>query len=397
MASPYVIGLPDATAKPTSFDDPRWKQQYMMEWVGTFRYNKMMGDTGNDPIHYFSEVKSRGEYIKVPLLGALRKKGVFGNMVIEGREEKADEHIYNCKIEHWRNAVAVTEWDERRRPVELLPEVRPLLMTWSKTRLRDYVTDALFSTGLHTTIHAPLRVHDSTQVISGDPSPTPVQAQATTTQLNAWLTANTDRIQFGGNDTVPVSGNFASSVAACTTAGDYPSATNLTKLKDRADTAHQSPNRYGIEPVRIGDDDETGYVLLASLGYFNKLRQDTDIKEFNKALTQNSGSGGGMKNPYFASGDLMWDNIVIKRVPEMGEHRDIVNTTDKTFSRAILLGKQALALCLGDDTQFRPYERDAGNIKAVAIRESLGVGKVQRELADGSKIDYGCVTHVARY
>jgi hypothetical protein len=388
--------MPDVSAKPASFDDPVWRTQYMLEWLGTFRYNKMMGGSGDTPIHYFSEVKSRGEYIKVPLLGAMRKNGVSGNMVLEGREEKADEHLYNCRIEHWRNAIGVTEWDERRRPVELLPQLRPLLMNWSKTRLRDYVTDGIWSTALHTTIHVPLRNPDATQVLSGDPAIVNVQAQATTTQLNAWLTANGDRIMFGGNDTVPVAGNFASSVAACTTATDYPSAANLTKLKDRADLAHKSG--YGIEPLRIGDDDETGYVLLCSLGYFNKLRNDTDIKEFNKALVQTSGSnGGGKSNPYFASGDLMWDNIVIKRIPEMGEHRDIVNTTDKTFSRAALLGKQAVALCLGDDTQFRPLERDYGNSKSVAIRESLGVGKIQRELANGSRIDYGVVSHVTRH
>ncbi len=395
MASPYVVGMPDVTAKPASFDDPVWRQQYMLEWIGTFRFNKLMGDGGDTPIHYVSEVKARGEYIKIPLLGAMKKKGVTGNMVLEGREEKADEHLYNCKIEHWRNAIGVTEWDERRRPVELLPQLRPLLMNWSKARLRDYIIDGLFSTGLHTTIHAPLRNHDATQVIAGDPSPTAVQTQATTTQLNAWLTANTDRIMFGGNDTVPVSNNFVSSVQACTTNSDYPSATNVTKIKDRADLAHKAA--YGIEPLSLGEDDETGYVLLCSLGYYNKLRQDTDIKEFNKSLVAGNGSGSGVKNPYFSSGDLMWDNVIIKRIPELGEHTDVTNTTDKTYSRAILLGKQAIAMCLGDDVQFRPLERDYGNSKSVAIRESLGVGKMQRELANGSKVDFGCVTHVARY
>lgn len=396
MASPYVTGLPDVTAKPTSFDDPAWRAQYMLEWLGSFRYNKMMGADGNSPIHYFSELKSRGEYMKIPLLAGLRKKGVTGNMVLEGREEKADQHIYNCKIEHFRNAVGVSEWDERRAPVELLPQLRPLLMNWSKTSLRDYVTDALFSVGLHKTMHVPLRNPDPTQVIAGDPAITNMQTQATTGELNAWLTANDDRVQFGGNTTTPSAGNFVASVAAVTGGGtNYPTAANLTKLKDRADLAHKSG--YGIEPVSIGEDDESGYVMLCSLGYFNRLRLDTDIKEFNKALVAGNGAGTGQKNPYFASGDLMWDNIVIKRIPEMGEHRDVTNTADKTWSRGILLGKQAVALCLGDDTQFRPLERDYGNSKSVAIRESLGVGKIQRELASGSKIDYGCVTHIAQF
>jgi len=178
-------------------------------------------------------------------------------------------------------------------------------------------------------------------------------------------------------------------------ASDLPSADNLTKLKDRADLAHKTG--YGIEPLTLGEDDETGYVVLCSVGYFNKLRKDTEIKEFNKALVSGAGAGSGSRNPYFASGDLMWDNLVIKRIPEMGEHTDVTNTTDKTFSRAILLGKQAIALCLGDDTQFRPLERDYGNMKSVAIRESLGVGKMQRELANGSKVDFGCITHIAKY
>lgn len=392
MANAYVTGLLNPSTKPASYDDPQWVAEFMTEHIGTFRFNKLMGGT-DKPIQYRYELKKKGEFMKIPLLGAARKRGVVNNMALKGREETADEHLFNVGINLYRHAFAVTEWDERRSPVELLPTLRETMMDWIKVQSRDHAIDAMFSTALNTTHITPLRNPDATQVLMGDPAVVNIQTTATSGQLNTWIADNNDRVVFGllnPADTLP-NAAFATCLSTMG-AGDKFGAAMINIMKDKADTAHQRRGTnpgYGIRPLTMGADDETGYVILASLKSFNQALADTDIKEFNKSLVAGNGAKSGTSNPYFASGDLMWNNCVIKRIPEISEH-------SATVGRVIMMGKQALIYAQGDDISFRPESDDYEHLKGLAIRESCGIAKLQRELADGRKIDANCVTGFCR-
>lgn len=392
MANAYVTGLLNPSTKPTSYNDPQWVAEFMTEHIGTFRFNKLMGGT-DKPIQYRYELKKKGEFMKIPLLGAARKRGVVNNMALKGREETADEHLFNVGINLYRHAFAVTEWDERRSPVELLPTLRETMMDWIKVQSRDHAIDAMFSTALNTTHIAPLRNPDATQVLPGDPAVVNIQTTATSGQLNTWIADNNDRVVFGllnPADTLP-NAAFATCLTTMTLTDKFGAAM-INIMKDKADTAHQRRGTnpgYGIRPLTMGADDETGYVILASLKAFNQALADTDIKEFNKSLVAGNGAKSGTSNPYFASGDLMWNNCVIKRIPEISEH-------SATVGRVIMMGKQALIYAQGDDISFRPESDDYEHLKGLAIRESCGIAKLQRELADGRKIDANTVTGFCR-
>lgn len=389
MANAYVPGLLTPSYKPASYDDPKWVEEFMLEHIGTFRFNKLMGGT-DKPIQYRYELKKKGEFMKIPLLGAARKRGVVNNMALKGREETADEHIFNVGINLYRHAFAVTEWDERRSPIELMPTLRETMMDWIKVQSRDHAIDAMFSVKLNTTMHVPMRNPDATQVLTGDPAVVNIQTQATAAEMNTWMIDNNDRVVFGvknPSDTLPNATVFATSLAAMDSADKFGAAM-INIMKDKADTAHQRRGTnpgYGIRPLTMGGDDETGYVILASLGAFNQALADTDIKEFNKSLVGGGGAKSGQSNPYFASGDLLWNNCVIKRIPEFGEH-------SSTVGRVIMLGKQAIIYAQGDDITFRPESDDYEHLKGLAIRESCGMAKLQRELANGKKIDANTVT-----
>lgn len=392
MANAYVTGLLNPSTKPASYDDPQWVAEFMTEHIGTFRFNKLMGGT-DKPIQYRYELKKKGEFMKIPLLGAARKRGVVNNMALKGREETADEHLFNVGINLYRHAFAVTEWDERRSPVELLPTLRETMMDWIKVQSRDHAIDAMFSTALNTTHITPLRNPDATQVLVGDPAVVNIQTTATSGQLNTWIADNNDRVVFGllnPADTLP-NAAFATCLTTMTSTDKFGAAM-INIMKDKADTAHQRRGTnpgYGIRPLTMGADDETGYVILASLKSFNQALADTDIKEFNKSLVAGNGAKSGTSNPYFASGDLMWNNCVIKRIPEISEH-------SATVGRVIMMGKQALIYAQGDDISFRPESDDYEHLKGLAIRESCGIAKLQRELADGRKIDANTVTGFCR-
>jgi hypothetical protein len=393
MANAYNTGFLDPTYKPTNYDDPKWVGEFMKEHIGTFRFNKLMGGT-DKPVQYKYELKSRGEFMKLPLLGAARKRGVVNNMALQGREEQADQHIFNIGINLFRHAFAVTEWDERRSPVELMPHLRPVMMDWIKDQSRDHMIDAMFSVALNKPMATPLRNPDPTQVLPGDPAIVNIQTQATAAELNTWMTDNNDRVVFGTSnpaDAPPVAGNFAGSVAAMGAADKFGTGM-IDIMKDKADTAHQRRGTnpgYGIRPLKIGGDDETGYVILASLKAFNQLKTDSVLMDFNKALVSGAGKDSGENNPYFTSADLMWNNCVIKRVPEIGEH-------NATTGRVVMMGAQAMIYAQGDDISFRPAKDDYDHLHGLAIRESCGIGKLQRELTNGKKVDANLITGFCR-
>src|SRR6185369_5404825 len=83
---------------------------------------------------------------------------------------------------------------------------------------------------------------------------------------------------------------------------------NLKALKDVAKSA--SPK---IRPIKVNDEEEY-YVVFTGTNLFRALQ--SDLATLNQALLQ--GGESRRDNPIFTSGDLMYDGMVIREIPEIG-------------------------------------------------------------------------------
>lgn len=380
MSGPFVNGYGSPTDNPAGFSLPIFQTNYMVEYIRTNRFNKYIGTDGSMPIQLKMEAKGRGESIKIPFLSRMKKRGVTGNMPLAGREEALDRQSHTIRVEQRRNAALLTERDEHMVFARALGQVRPHLMRWSKEQLRDDIIDACFMVQPRVTMHVPLVNPDPTQVLPGDAAIVNIKTQATTPQLNAWLTNNDDRVVFGGLDANLAAGDFATSIGNIALPADRMGAKVLDRLKMKAKLADRH-----ITPITVGEDDEEYFVVFCDSLSFQQAQYDTDIKEFNKSARSREGSGY-KRNPMITGGDLEWNGMILREVPEMAPH-------SSTVGRSVLMGAEAIGVAIGSDPDFRERkEDDYGQLIGVGIREIIGVEKLQMETAPNVFVDHSMVT-----
>lgn len=370
----YEAGYPNASTNPTDFSLPKFRQDYLLEYIRTNRFARYMGADNDMPIQFAKEAKGSGETIKIPMLGRLTKTGVTANMPLSGREEQVNRLSHQLTLEFRRNGVVVTERDEQFVFAKVLNQLRGLLMNWSKEQLRNDIIDSLFSVLPRKTMLAPLVNPDSTQRLSGDPSLVNIKTQASDGELDTWVTNNADRVLFHTISDL-VSGDFSASIANVG-ASDVATADTLRAAKDLAVTA--DPH---ITPIRVGQDDEEYFVLFCSQKMFRQFQGDSEIQQYNLHALER----GSKRNPLRTGGDLEFDGVIIRPVPEIGDH-------SATVTRGVLCGTEAVAVGIGMDPDFRENKNDDyGHIKGVGITECIGVEKLQRY--NGSTyVDNGTIT-----
>ena len=132
---------------------------------------------------------------------------------------------------------------------------------------------------------------------------------ATVAQRNTWTTDNADRILFGGAQGNLVAGNFASS-AGNITSGMTLSAAAILKMKRLAKKANPR-----IRPYKLKNGREY-FVLFVGPNCFRDLQSDTTIITANTQARPREGDGLD-KNPLFQDGDLLYNGVIIREIPEM--------------------------------------------------------------------------------
>lgn len=383
----YVVGYGNQTQLPDAFNLPKFRRDYLLEYIRNNAFSRYMGTSNESVIQLISELKSGGQSITIPLMGRLKKRGVTANMPLAGREETLTRWQHKLTVEYWRNGVSLTERDEAFTFAKALPQVKPALQRWSKEQMRDHIIDALWSVAPNVTMLAPLCNPDPTQVLVGDPVPTPVKFQATSTQLNQWVTDNADRICFGNTDANRVAGNFSGSIGNVTGSANVFGAEAIRQMMLKAKTS--DPH---ITPLSIGPDGEEYWPIFVDPYTFRAGKKDPEIAAYLKDARAREGDSY-KRNPLVSSGAYEFEGAIIREVVEMSPHA--VSSGVPTVGRAVLTGQQAVAVGIGMDPDFRERkDDDYGHIKGVGIVECLGVNKCQKQnpLAPTSYIDHATVS-----
>ncbi len=347
-----------------------WDSKYFEEYVRTSRFLPYMGAGYSMPIVTKYELEQEaGKTINIPLLTRLKSAGVYNNGILEGKEEALGNYNMPVSIQWIRNGVTVPKSTQYKTEINLLNAARPRLKTWSAENLRDWIIKMMSAFWYNGANYPAVAVYD----VDGNT----VRAAAGSTEKNAHLTANADRTLFGNALGNTVAGNFASSLSNVTSS--MKMSTGIAMLaKELAENA--DPH---IRPFQV-DDSEAREYFVCFLGSraFRDLQNDSAMIAANRDARAREAMGMD-RNPLFQDGDLIYEGIIFRKVPEITQ----ILTKSSAFATAggssisvepgFLCGAQALAVAWGQqptaitnllpDYRFRP---------GVATEELRGVEKL---------------------
>lgn len=271
--------------------------EFFKEWIRSNQFSRYTGTGMNNIIN----IKEGRQAIEIPLVTRLQGEGVTGSQLLRGNGEKVNNYGMTLTPTYHRHAVEFDKEELEKPNIELMTAARPLLMDWSMNLVRDQVIKAFSA------------MHTGSAYVE--------IAAASEANADAYLVNNDDRILFGAAKANGGGTDHSGGISACDTTNDTLSSGIVSLAKRMAKTA--DPH---IKPFR---DDEGGewYVMFADTYAFR------DLKTSLGTAHQNAGPRS-QKNPIFRDGDLVWDGVIIREVPEIDT---LVTATDGTLSTLNLL------------------------------------------------------------
>jgi N4-gp56 family major capsid protein len=355
------------TTVPIALRVKQWDSNYFAEWVRANQFSKYMG-TGSSSLIQLREdlTKKKGDTIVFQLINRLTGTPITDNSVLNGFEEDLTQRSFSVTVHQYRNAVVVPDYEQQASILDLLTVAKEPLMDWGMSLLRDKIIAALASK-------------------NGIPFANAGNGTTGTTeaQKDAWLVDNHDRALFGAAVANSVSDVWATAAGLVDASADKLTYTVVSLAKRMAKTA--DPH---IRPIRDTKDGQEWFVLFCNSRCFR------DLKASLATIHQNA-EVRGSSNPLFTDGDLVWDGVICREVPEMGT-MGAVGDSSSVVAENYLCGAQALGLAFARRWQsITKKEDDYGDKPGVGVRGTWGVeklrfGKGSTDTAD--YVDQGVVT-----
>jgi N4-gp56 family major capsid protein len=290
--------------------------------------------------------RKAGDTVVFPAMRRLVGAGVTGNTILEGNEEILNLRSLNLVVSAFRHAVAVSDWDEQKSVVDLREAAREALMTWELEKMRS---DIITSLGAIT-------ADGNVQVSYG---------AATAGQRNTWMVNNADRVLFGHQKANAASGVMATALLTLASPGDRMSAAILTLAKRMARAANPR-----IRPITVNDDEEWFVVFMPSLVFRDLLLDPVITNALQYAWNR------GSDNPLFTGGDIIYDGLIIREVPELGVITG-AGAGGVDVAASFMCGAQALGCAWAQRMKSTTNTRDYGYMHGVGIQEIRGIGKLR--------------------
>ena len=351
-------------------------RQINREFVRQNLFSPYMGEGLDAIIRVRQELKAGGEQMNIPLVTKLLGTGKSTG-VLAGAEERIDNYGMRVWMDWWRHAVVTTKAEAHKDSADIFGEAKPLLSDRGKELQRDEIIEAFM--GLPSESAPTDLGSDEGQRVNGL-----LWAVATAAQKNAWVSDNIDRVLFGNalsnHYATTVIASFTSALSVVGTAQKF-SATICQMLKRRAELC--SPK---IRPYKT-DDGYEFYVAFLGTYAFRDAKTDSTIATANRdARPRNVES-----NPIFQDGDLIYDGVILRKVPEIstritsasgGWDTLVSGGVSGRIEPVFLCGQQAAVLGFGQMAKptFRK-EDDYGFITGTGIEMAYGVSKMFKKHA----------------
>lgn len=323
----------------------QWDADFYREYIRANRFARYQGTDANAVIQLKEQLtKKPGDALTVSLVKALSGAGVTGNTLLEGSEEAISNYGQQITIQAYRNAVAMTEWEEQKTAMGLRMAAKPLLKDWAMELNRSKIITAL----------------GSIQAVAG--GTITAYASAAEADKDAWTALNADRILFGAAVANNAANDHSANLLTIDNTADKLTRAVVSLAKRRAKLADPI-----IRPVRVNDDEEW-YVMFAGSLAFRDLKADM-------ATVHADARERGKGNPLFTDGDLVWDGVIIREVPEISVIAG-VGAAGIDVAPAYLCGAQAVAHVVGKRWASKTEERDYGFVNGVAVEGFFGTEKL---------------------
>jgi hypothetical protein len=364
-----------------------FRKEIFREYVRENLFSPYMGTDVNAIIRVIPDLdkggKMGGEQINVPLMARLQAQAIASGPLV-GNEEALDNYGMRLWIDWARNAVVINNAEENKSSIDLFAEAKPMLVDWGKELQRDEICDAYYALPSQS---SPAGLGSANgQRVNGI-----LFDAATAAQRNTWMTDQADRVQIGNsNTTLYLTGNFSGTMAGITSAMIISGALLMT-MKRRAKRANPR-----IRPFRLKENGTEWFVLFVGQEQFRDLANDTDIKTAN----QNSRAReqqGYMKNPIFVDGDLLYNGIIIREIPELSLRLPVfyqtAGATGIQVAPAFMCGQQSQAWCWGKmPTPTFRKEDDYQYLRGAGVKMAYGIGKLAKLVPAGNFKEWGTFT-----
>ena len=359
------------TAVLSGLDLTKWQKSFWREYVRDSGFAPYMGSSPMDIIHVMNDLKTDGYTIRVPLVARLQGTGVSGNSALGGSEEQLDQYYQDITWEFYRNAVSMTKKEKKKSAVDMLEAVRPLLKEWSSELIKYQLISCFHQTSGGTAF-----------------------GSATTAEKNTFALNNVDRILFGAA-TANYSATHATALANIDNTTDKltTGTASLARFMARTATPH-------IRPFKTGTQGREYYVMFCHPLCFRDLKLDTAMIAANRDARARDVDS----NPLFQDGDLIYDGIIFREIPEFYRARSGTGVnTDTTLVGVgassidvgvnFLCGAQAIGMVNKQaPLPTKKNEDDYGFVDGTGIELAHGMQKLRWNNGSGTNKDLGMVT-----
>lgn len=272
----------------TASQRKEWSNKAHMEYVRRSRFAKFINNSTNAIFQGYSDLEKRaGDTLNIPLFYKLGGAPVMGDTPIVGNETPLDNFNCGVPVALRGKGVAITKNQTFRTEIDVMNAARESLTRYFGELLRDDVIEALGSV-----------------VAGGD---TTVNfGSASAANRNAYSAANADRLFFGA--VANYNATFATALGAVT-AAQTATIARMGVVKRLATQA--SP---AVTPYQLDDDMGREYFVA-----FHGSRTFRDLKNSTEAQTANREARPRDvdANPIFQDGDLIFDGVIHREVPEI--------------------------------------------------------------------------------
>ena len=262
----------------------KFRSDFFKEYVREGMFDPYTGTGNNNAI----VIKQDKKQISIPLITRLKSQGVSGSGTLRGSGENLGNHNILLTPTYYRHSVEFTKEEGDKPAFDLMTAARPSLMDWSMELKRDQ------------TILACGAVSASDVYID--------YGSASAANRNTWAVANSDRILYGAT-TGNYSGVHATDLAKVDTTNDTFTAAKLSLMKRIAKNADPK-----IRPIRVKGGYEY-FVAFCDSYAFRDLKADLQTSHQNAMPRSRD-------NILFQDGDLVWDGVIVREVPEIGSFID---------------------------------------------------------------------------
>ena len=304
----------------------KFLSDFFKEYIRNNRFSRYTGTEVNNVI----VIKEGKQKIEVPLVSRLKGNGVTGSQTLRGNGEKIGNYGFELAPTYYRHSTEFDREEMEKPNIDLMKAAKPLLMDWAMELTRDQIITAMAA------------MHTGSAYVD--------IVNASEANADAWLQNNHDRVLFGAaksNAGTVGSEDHSAGVLACDTTNDKLTASVVSLAKRMAKTA--DPH---IRPIKTSEDEEW-YIMFADPYAFRDLKSDLSTSH------QNAMPRDKMKNPIWTDGDLVYDGVIIREIPEIADLVSTINGTDSTLNLLtggassarvapnFLCGAQALGFGLG--------------------------------------------------